>query len=162
MSLPQALVDFSSRCEARFGAGSAGYNDDGAFVGVGERVVHVNLDPNANRVVVWSELEKPDHAGFDVLERAAMAFTSDALLARGLVVGINRNADLIMLGRSIDQDALGLEAGLDLVAEVAGQAEAAAAMLARAAASASTGAGNGAGNGAGSGASDGDAVIIHN
>ncbi|PTW56631.1 hypothetical protein C8N35_11194 [Breoghania corrubedonensis] len=156
MSLPQALVDFSSRCEARFGAGSAGYNDDGAFVGVRGRVVHVNLDPNANRVVVWSELARPEHAGFEALEQAAMAWTSDALLAMGLVVGVNRNADLIVLGRSIEQDALGTQTGLDLVGEVAQQAEAAAAMLARAAAEA--------GNGAGgrSSGSDGDAVIIHN
>lgn len=155
MSLPQVLVDFSSACEARFGAGSAGYNDGGTFVAVGERVVHINLDQDANRAVVWSELERPDHVGFAVLEMAAMAYTSHELLARGLAVGVNRGADLILLGRSIEQDALGQEAGLDLVAEVGQEAEVAAAMLAKAAVQSN-------GGSTGHGEADGDAVIIHN
>ncbi|MEP3667200.1 MAG: hypothetical protein ABJN42_10755, partial [Roseibium sp.] len=134
MTLPQALVDFSAACQGRFGAGTAGHNDDGAFVSIGERVVHINLDRNANRAVVWTELDRPDHAGFADLEKAAMAYSSRELVARGFVVGVNRAADLILLGRSIEQTALGNEAGLALVSDVATEAEVAAAMIAKTAA----------------------------
>lgn len=132
-SLPQILIDFTTACQARFGAAAAGHNDDGAFVAVGDRTVHINLDQNANRAVVWTELQRPEHAAIEALEKAAMAYTSRSLLERGLALGINRPADLILLGRSVEQDALSQDEGIDLVAEVAEQAASAAAALAAAA-----------------------------
>lgn len=128
-SLPQILVDFAGACDARFGAGSAGHNDDGAFVAVGDRAVHVNLDQNANRAVIWTELQRPEHSPIELFERAAVGYTAREFLARGLAIGINRNADLIVLGRSIEQDALTKDDAIDVVAEIAREAEAATAML---------------------------------
>lgn len=132
MTVPGVLVDFAVACGARFGADAAGHNDDAAFVRVGDRTIHVNLDLNANRAVVWTELTRPPHAATEVLERAAMEYTDRALLENGLVLGVNRAADLLLLGRSIEQDALYKEAGLDAVAEVAAEAQSAAGALARA------------------------------
>jgi hypothetical protein len=132
MSLPQTLIHFAKACQARFGDDVAGYNKDGAFVAVEDRVINVNLDQNANRAVVWTELDRPDYAEMDALEQVAMTYTRRELIAKGFVVGINRRADLILLGRSIEQDVLGKTEGFDLVTEVAKEANAASAALANA------------------------------
>lgn len=115
MSLPSILIDFATACGTRFGADAAGHNDNGAFVQIGDRVVHANLDPNANRVVLWVELPRPERAKMEALERAAMDYTNRSLLEKGLAIGINRAADLLLLGRSLDQDVLSHDAGLDAV-----------------------------------------------
>lgn len=132
-SLPQILVDFAKACQAHFGAGTAGCTDDGAFVAIGDIVVNVTLDAKAGRAVVWTELARPEHSDIAALERAAMAFTGRELVAHGLALGVNRAADLILLGRSVEQDALALDEGIDLVEAVAAAARPAAAALARAA-----------------------------
>jgi len=132
-SLPRILVDFAGACDGRFGAGSAGYNDDGAFVAVEGRTVHVNLDQNANRVVLWTEIERPQNSPIGSFEHAAVGYTAREFLARGLAIGVNRKADLILLGRSIEQDALAGDDALDLVEEIAREAEAVGAMLQKAA-----------------------------
>jgi hypothetical protein len=131
-SLPSILVDFTTAAQARFGADAAGHNDDGAFIAVGDRMVHVNLDQSANRAVVWTELARPEHAEIEALETVAMAYTSREFLSKGLTLGINRVADLIVLGRSIEQDALAFDEGLDLVTSVAEAAGPAGAALAEA------------------------------
>lgn len=140
MSLPQVLIDFATACGTRFGVDAAGHNDSGAFVQVGDRVVHINLDPNANRAVVWTELQRPERAAIEALERAAMDYTGRALLEKGLAIGVNRAADLILLGRSLDQEALNQDAGLDAVADLAKEAQAASAALAAVSESAANGA----------------------
>lgn len=123
------ILDFLAACEASDRITLAGHNDDGAFVAVGDRAVHVNLDQNANRAVIWTELQRPEHSPIELFERAAVGYTAREFLARGLAIGINRNADLIVLGRSIEQDALTKDDAIDVVAEIAREAEAATAML---------------------------------
>ena len=90
-------------------------------------------DAASDRAVVWTELARPEHAAIEALEQAAMSYTARELLAKGLALGINRTADLIVLGRSVEQDALAKDEGVDLVAEVAKEAAVADAELAGAA-----------------------------
>jgi hypothetical protein len=128
--LPQSLAAFTAACQARFGADAVGSNDDGAFIAVGGRTVHVNLDVNANRVVFWTELPRPAHISMEAIEEAAIAYTRHALLDQGLAIGIDQGTDLILLGRSAEQDVLAKIEGVTLVAELAREAGAAGSALA--------------------------------
>lgn len=127
-TLPASLHDFANVCQSHFGSDSAGCNEDGVYVAIGHRMVQVNLDSSAGRAVFWTELARPAHAEGPALEEAALLFSSRELLDHGMILAINDAAELILLGRSIEQDVLQHYAGLKLlnaVAEAAARAEAA-------------------------------------
>jgi hypothetical protein len=127
-TLPAVLLDFANLCQSHYGTEAAGSNDSGVYVALGDRVVQVKLDPNAGRVVFWTELTRPDHSEIHDLEEAALLFSSHELLDHGFVLGFNAATDLILVGRSIEQDVLQQYAGLKIlstVAEAANRAQAA-------------------------------------
>lgn len=133
-SMPSILTEFAEACLGHFGPDAAGCTTDGAFIAIGDRIIHVNLDVAAGRAVVWTELPRPDYSDSACLAQAALAYTGCEMPANGLVLGISRRADLIVLGRSVEQEALLLDEGLKLVDAIAAAAPAAVETLARAAA----------------------------
>lgn len=132
-SLPQILIDFAGRVQNRFGGCAIGYNDGSLFIVLEYATVHVCLDQNSNRAVVWSELRWPDQVGAEALERAAVQRMTERFLDNAMTVGVNREQDLILLGRSFDQQALGNDDGIEIVAELVREASVAARELAAAA-----------------------------
>ena len=110
--LPQLLIEFVNNAKLKFGEQAANYNNFGAFVTAGGYTAHVVLDQNSNRAVVWTELERPERANFAMVERAAAHYTWQGLFRNGTAIGINRAADMVLLGRSFDQDALGSDEGV--------------------------------------------------
>ena len=125
MGIPQILIEFAERAQEKFGKDAAGCNNDGMFVFFEDTVVHVFLDQNTTRAVAWTELRRPEHVAIDAVERAAAECTGDTYLEKALAVGVNRAADLVVLGRSFDQDALGNDAGIEIISEIGHEAPAA-------------------------------------
>ena len=124
-SLPRILIDFAERVRGRFGPDAAGCNDDGVFVFLGDTMVHVFLDRNSTRAVAWTELRRPGHVDLEAMEQAAAAYTGAKFLEKAMAVGVDRAADLVVLGRSFDQEALGNDDGIAIVCEVLREAPAA-------------------------------------
>jgi hypothetical protein len=114
----------------RLGRVETGTTDDGVFVVLGPATVQVNLDDRADRAVLWVELERPRQAAAADLERFAQTFTAQHYLDDGLVMGVHREVDLILLGRSLERRLFLQDDGIRLMRDLASAAVAATAALA--------------------------------
>ena len=94
--------------------------------------MHIRLDADADRTIFWTDLDMPTDISIDAVEHVAMDYTAGRFLDSGFVMGVNRAAGLIALGRSVDANILREEQAFALIQSLAREAPSAVARFERA------------------------------
>lgn len=106
MPVPEWLSQFGQRCAALPGVNLV-VAETGLTVALRGREVQLDADrDDSGRAVLWTELNRPAGADNRVLAAAAMAWTTAMMPSTGLAAGFNPKVRLLMLGRSIEREAL--------------------------------------------------------
>ena len=87
-----------------------------------DTTVHVRSDDEADRVVFWADLDISRYSSFETIERHAMDYVTERFLDSGFVLGVNRGARLVALGRSVDAAILKEDGAFELVESLAREA----------------------------------------
>ena len=106
MPLPEWLIQFGNRCAADAGL-KVEAAETGLTVHLRGRTVQVDPDrDDPGRVAVWVELQPPAGMPDTQVAAAAVRYTADTLIQTGCAMGFNPKARLVLLGRSMEREAL--------------------------------------------------------